>query len=84
MHKLETHKTELPSAPPLGQTMRSSALTRSKQMLNLKDGDEHFVSLDSTVGSINNLYLGIREYSAFPFGLGRMNSLIHNTRENCT
>jgi hypothetical protein len=75
-------KTELNLAPPIGQTMRSAALTKRKQMLNLKDGDEHFVNLNSTVGPINELYLGIREYSAFPFGLGRMNSLIHNTMEN--
>ena len=75
-------KSELNLAPPPGQTMKSAALSKRKQMLDMKDGNEHFVSLDSTVGPINELYLGIREFSAFPFGMGRMNSLIHNTMEN--
>jgi hypothetical protein len=83
MHKtLPIPKSELHLIPPAGQTMKSATLSRKKQMLNMKDGDEHFVSLDSTVGPINELYMHIREFSAFPFGNGRMNSLIHNTLEN--
>jgi hypothetical protein len=84
MHKLDQiqmPRSELHLLPPQGQTMKSASLSRKKQMMDMRDGDEHFVSLDSTVGPINELYLNIREFSAFPFGNGRMN-LIHNTQEN--
>jgi hypothetical protein len=65
---------------PAGQSMRSKALSKLKYKLNMKDGDEHFLPI--AVGPINNMYLQIREYSAFPFGAGRMNNLIHDTQSN--
>ena len=63
-----------------GQTMRSHALSRHKKMLDMADGDEHFVT-NLCVGPVNDMYLAIRAYSMFPHGAG-MVSLIHNTKSN--
>jgi len=63
------------------QTGKSISLSKQKKLLDMKDGDEHFVNLSSTVGPINDMYLKIRELSAFPFGAGRV-ALIHNTKIN--
>jgi hypothetical protein len=62
----------------VGQTMRSMALSHKKKMLDMADGDEHFVS-NLSVGPINDMYLAIRAYSMFPHGAG-MVSLIHDTK----
>jgi hypothetical protein len=63
-----------------GQTMRSLALSHKKKMLDMADGDEHFVS-NLSVGPINDMYLAIRAYSMFPHGAGLV-SLIHDTKAN--
>ena len=63
---------------PGGQTMKSIALSRKKKLLDMADGDEHFVH-DLSVGPINDMYLAIRAYSMFPHGMG-MPSLIHDTK----
>jgi hypothetical protein len=63
---------------PEGQTMKSMALSRKKKLLDMADGDEHFVH-DLRVGPINDMYLAIRAYSMFPHGMGRP-SLIHDTK----
>ena len=65
---------------PAGQSGKSKALSNLKARLNMMDGDEHFLSL--AVGPINSLYLQIRHISAFPFGAGRMDNLIHDTTSN--
>jgi len=70
--------TDEPEDDPAGQTMRSSALSRKKKMLDMADGDEHFVN-NLRVGPINDMYLAIRAYSMFPHGMGRP-SLIHDTK----
>jgi len=61
-----------------GQTMRSAALSRAKKMMDMADGDEHFVS-NLCVAPINDMYLAIRAYSMFPHGAGRP-ALIHDTK----
>jgi hypothetical protein len=63
-----------------GQSMRSYALSRRKKMLDMADGDEHFVK-NLCVGPINDMYLKIRAYSAFPHGAGLV-ALIHDTQAN--
>ena len=67
-----------PVSAPEGQTMRSLALSRRKKMLDMSDGNEHFVS-NLSVGPINDMYLAIRAYSMFPHGAG-LPALIHDTR----
>ena len=64
------------------QTGKSISLSKMKKMLDMKDGDEHFVSHATTVRPINSLYNDIRELSCFPHGNGRLDSLIHNTQIN--
>jgi hypothetical protein len=54
------------------------ALSRKKKMLDMADGDEHFVH-DLRVGPINDMYLAIRAYSMFPHGMGKP-ALIHDTK----
>jgi len=61
-----------------GPSMRSMALSRTKKMLDMADGDEHFVS-NLRVGPINDMYLAIRAYSMFPHGMGKP-ALIHDTK----
>lgn len=65
---------------PSGQAGKSKALSNLKARLDQKDGDEHFLPI--AVGPVNDIYLQIRHISAFPFGAGRMDNLIHNTQEN--
>ena len=65
---------------PAGQSMRSLALSRKKKMMDMADGDEHFVN-NLCTGPINDMYLKIRAYSAFPHGAGLV-SLIHDTQAN--
>lgn len=65
---------------PSGQTSKSMILSNLKKRLDMKDGDEHFLPI--AVGPINNMYLQIRHISAFPFGAGRMDNLIHDTTAN--
>ena len=65
------------ASAPEGQTMASKSLSRKKKMLDMADGDEHFVS-DLRVGPINDMYLAIRAYSMFPHGIG-LPALIHDT-----
>jgi len=69
-----------PDLPPEGQTARSQALSLRKKMLDMSDGDEHFVS-NLNVGPINDMYLAIRMYSLFPQGAGLV-SLISDTQIN--
>jgi len=64
------------------QTGKSKSLSKMKKMLDMADGDEHFVSHATTVRPINQLYNDIRELSAFPYGMGRLGVLIHNTQIN--
>ena len=64
---------------PEGKTMRSHSLSRKKKMLDMADGDEHFVS-NLCVGPINDMYLAIRAFSMFPHGIG-IPALIYNTKE---
>ena len=61
-----------------GPSMRSMALSRKKKMLDMADGDEHFVD-NLRVGPINDMYLAIRAYSMFPHGIGKP-ALIHDTK----
>jgi hypothetical protein len=75
----ETQSPDLEVAS--GQTMRSLALSNKKKMLDMADGDEHFVS-NLCVGPINDMYLAIRAYSMFPHGAG-MVALIKDTKANC-
>ena len=63
---------------PEGQTMASKALSRKKKMLDMADGDEHFVS-NLRVGPVNDMYLAIRAYSMFPHGIG-LPALVHDTQ----
>ena len=63
-----------------GQSMRSYALSRKKKMMDMADGDSHFVS-NLCTGPINDMYLKIRAYSAFPHGAGLV-ALIHDTQAN--
>jgi len=63
-----------------GQSMRSYALSRRKKMLDMTDGDSHFVN-NLCTGPINDMYLSIRAFSAFPHGAG-MVSLISDTQAN--
>ena len=65
---------------PSGQSTKSNRLSNLKKRLDMKDGDEHFLPI--AVGPINSMYMQIREYSAFPFGAGRMSHLIHDTTAN--
>ena len=65
---------------PSAQSGKSKALSNLKSRLNMKDGDEHFLPI--AVGPINSMYLQIRNLSAFPFGAGRMDNLIHDTQVN--
>lgn len=65
---------------PSGQSGKSKALSNLKARLNMMDGDEHFLPI--AVGPINSMYLQIRNLSAFPFGAGRMDNLIHDTTAN--
>ena len=67
-------------APP-GEQSGMNGLSRLKKRLDMKDGDEHFLNYESTVGPINDMYIAIRELSAFPFGGGR-SALIHDTQIN--
>jgi len=68
-----------------GQTMKSKSLSRMKQRLNMKDGDEHETDHTSTIGDFKDMYIAIRDLSAFPYGgafhHGRM-ALIHDTQVN--
>lgn len=70
---------------PAGQSMRSKALSKLKYKLNMKDGDEHVTDHTSTIGPVNDMYVAIRNLSAFPYGNayhhGRI-TLIHNTMTN--
>ena len=63
-----------------GQSMKSLALSRKKKMMDMADGDEHFVN-NLCTGPINDMYLSIRAFSAFPHGAGLV-SLIHDTKAN--
>jgi hypothetical protein len=65
---------------PAGQSMKSHALSRKKKMMDMADGDEHFVN-NLCTGPINDMYLAIRAISAFPHGAGLV-SLIHDTQAN--
>lgn len=65
---------------PAGQSQKSHALSRKKKLLDMADGDSHFVN-NLCTGPINDMYLAIRAYSAFPHGAGLV-SLIHDTKAN--
>lgn len=65
-------------APPPGQSGKSIALSRKKKKADMKDGDTHWTNHDNTIGPINDMYLAIREYAAFPFGAGHV-ALIQKT-----
>jgi hypothetical protein len=76
-------KQELPvdiMQAPSGQSTKSNRLSNLKKRLDMKDGDEHFLPI--AVGPINDMYLQIRHISAFPFGAGKMDNLIHDTTSN--
>jgi len=85
MHKQHPPITQTPAydvaMAPGEQSSMSHSLSRMKKRLDMKDGDEHFVNDSSTVGPINDMYIAIRELSAFPWGGGR-STLIHNTQIN--
>jgi hypothetical protein len=65
---------------PAGQSMKSHALSRKKMMLDKADGGSNFVD-NLLTGPINDMYLAIRAFSAFPHGAG-MVCLIHDTKAN--
>ena len=70
---------DIMQAPP-GQSSKSTKLSNLKKRLDMKDGDEYFLPI--AVGPINDMYLQIKNISAFPFGAGRMDNLIHDTTAN--
>ena len=60
---------------------RSNRLTRSKQLHEMRHGDFIWVDHNTTIGPINDMYIAMREFSGFPFGIGKA-ALIHNTFTN--
>ena len=59
-------------------TGRSKALSRAKQMLDMKDGDEHFTNHGATIGPVNDMFFRIKMCNVFPYPHD-FAALIHKT-----
>ena len=62
----------------VGHTMRSATLSRTKKMLDMKDGDEHFTNHGATIGPVNDMYFRIKMCGMFPYPHD-FSALIHKT-----
>jgi len=71
-------REETISEASASHTGRSAALSRAKQMLDMKDGDEHFTNHDATVGPVNDMFFRIKMCGMFPYPCD-FSALIHKT-----